>query len=93
MPTNIDTRQLRQLPNLGPKSEQMLYNAGITTPEQLKQLGPVKAYLRVKQTGLKPSLNLLYAIAGALSNTHWNKLSPEERCHLLMELEDYQEND
>lgn len=49
------------------------------------------AFLQVKQTGLKPSLNLLYAIAGALSNTHWNKLSREERSYLLMALEDYQQ--
>jgi hypothetical protein len=79
---------IAKLRNLGPQSADMLMLAGIQTREQLEQLGPVPAYLAVKQAGLKPSLNLLWAIAGALTETHWAKLSPEYKQALRDELDE-----
>ena len=73
--------------NLGPRSAEWLESVGITSREDLEQLGAVEAYWRVKQAGFNVSLNLLYALAGALSNTHWNKLSHDERHRLMIELD------
>lgn len=58
---------LSELPNLGPKSQQLLRSAGIGSVEQLRALGSVRAYAHVKRAGARPSLNLLWALEGALS--------------------------
>lgn len=82
---------LAALPNLGPASEKMLAQAGITTLEQLQSMGPVTAYLRTIQVTGKPNLNLLWALAGALSDTHWTQISGELRSNLLLELDALQD--
>ena len=79
---------IAKLPNLGERSAEMLAAAGITTCSHLRQLGPVRAFLAVKQTGARPSLNLLWALAGALSNQHWLHLSAELKAKLQQELID-----
>lgn len=78
---------IADLPNFGPKSQQMLAQAGIHTVEQLRGLGAVRAYVQVKQVG-KVSLNLLWALEGALSGQHWLQVARHERLRLLLELED-----
>ncbi len=40
----------------------MLEAAGVSTPEQLDELGAVEAYRRVVEAGGHPSLNLLWAL-------------------------------
>ena len=80
---------ISDLPNLGVKSAEMLARAGITSRSDLEQLGAVRAYLAVKQSGAKPSLNLLWAIAGALSDTHWSRLSETQKQRLKKELDDW----
>ena len=46
----------------------------------------------LKEEGsIKPSLNFLYAMVGALENKHWAKIAKEEKGRLLMELEGYKE--
>lgn len=78
---------IADLPNFGPKSKMMLEKAGIKTVEQLRKLGAVRAYVQVKSAG-KVSLNLLWAIEGALTDTHWQVVAKQERLRLLLELED-----
>ena len=82
---------LAKLANLGPKSAQFLRNAGITSHEQLKQLGSVKAYSMVKQVEPSASLNLLWALEGALSGLHWREVAKEHRTSLLLALETYEQ--
>ena len=77
-------QRIGDLLNLGEKSGRMLVAAGIKTVTQLQQLGAVQAYLQVRDSGQPVSLNLLYALEGALSNTHWNRLPAEVREALLM---------
>ncbi len=84
--------EISRLKGLGPKSEQWLNSIGIETEAQLRELGPVRVYLRLKGEGsINPSLNLLYAMVGALENRHWTDISQSEKARLLMELEGYQE--
>jgi len=78
---------IADLPNFGPKSQAMLAQAGIKTIEQLRRLGAVRAFLQVKSVG-KVSLNLLWAMEGALTDTHWQEVAKHERLRLLLELED-----
>lgn len=80
--------RLRALPGLGPKSEAMLEQAGIRTVAELEELGPVEAFLRVSEVSdAEPSLNLLYALAGAIENRHWTEIARQERGRLLAELD------
>lgn len=76
-----------RLKNLGPVSTGWLASVGIHRRADLIRLGPVEAFLRVKAAGHKPSLNLLWALAGAERGLRWNKLSQENRHQLLMELD------
>ncbi len=79
--------ELRQLANLGPKSAQVLAEAGVCSFEHLRQLGSVGAYVLAKKSGANVSLNLLWALEGALSNQPWQVVAREHRASLLLALE------
>lgn len=79
---------LRALPNLGPASERMLCAAGIHAPSQLRALGAVHAFQAVCRAGHRPSLNLLWALEGALTGRDWKTVAQHERTALLMQLDD-----
>lgn len=84
--------KLRDLPGLGPKSEALLIEVGIETPEALRELGAVRAFIKLKkECSAKPSLNFLYAMVGAVEGESWLKVAKHEKGRLLMELEGYRE--
>jgi DNA transformation protein len=76
------------LHGLGPRSREQLAQAGIDTIERLRDLGAVGAYIAVKRAGGRPSLNLLWAIEGAISGRRWQDVAREDRTTLLLALED-----
>jgi DNA transformation protein len=78
---------IAELQGLGPRSQAMLAGAGIHTVAQLRHLGSVRAYARVKATGAAASLNLLWALEGALTGVPWQVVSREHRLSLLLALE------
>ena len=80
--------RLHELKGLGPKSAAMLAGAGITTAEQLRALGAVPAFLAVKRTGAPASLNLLWALEGALSGEDWQTVARLYRASLLIALDE-----
>lgn len=79
------------LPGLGPKSLAMLAAAGLHGRADLEKLGSVRAYLRVRAAGQNASLNLLWALEGALTGQDWRVVAREERGRLLLELDAAQE--
>lgn len=83
-------KAMADLPNLGPKSQQMLKAAGIGKVAQLRKLGAVAAYARVKRVTPAASLNLLWALEGALTNLPWQVVAREHRTSLLLALEQFQ---
>ena len=56
-------------------------------------MGSVSAYIAVKAAGCKPSLNLLWAIEGALTDRDWKEISRDERTSLLIQLDDYERSE
>jgi DNA transformation protein len=78
------------LRNLGPRSEQLLASAGITTVAQLRKLGSVAAYARVRRVSGSVSLNLLWALEGALTDLPWQEVARVHRTSLLLALEEHQ---
>jgi DNA transformation protein len=84
--------KLRELKGLGPKSEQQLVDVGVCTVEELRALGAVRTFIRLRERSVvKPSLNFLYALVGALEGEHWLNIAKTEKGRLLMELDGYDE--
>ena len=81
----------RALPllGLGPVSLRVLRAAGISTRSDLERLGPVRAFMAAKRIEPRVTLNLLWGIAGAMTNTHWTRLSTEYRSSLLLDYDAY----
>ncbi len=79
-----NTKQLLGLRNLGPTSVAWLTELGITTRQQLKAAGSIEVYRQLKARDYRVSLNLVYAIEGALLDLHWTGL-PTELQRLLRE--------
>ncbi|MCA9402534.1 MAG: TfoX/Sxy family protein [Candidatus Omnitrophica bacterium] len=65
--------------NIGPVSGQWLAAAGIMTLDDLRKIGAVEAYGRVCDLGIKPSLNLLWALEGAVRGIPFHALTGDER--------------
>ena len=78
MPPSVKIR------NVGPKSAAWLRQVGIRTEEDLRKIGAVEAYRKVKIAGFKPTLNLLYSMAGAEDDCHWTQLGEERKAALLL---------
>ncbi|KAB7765842.1 TfoX/Sxy family protein [Xanthomonas maliensis] len=76
----MSTERLR---NIGPKSAAWLRQVGVRSGEDLQALGAVAAFVKVRRAGFKPSLNMLYALEGALQDCHWQEI-PEARRHALL---------
>lgn len=58
--------RLCDLRNLGPRSVRLLGEIGIRTPEELRSRGALQAYLELRRAGSIRSLNLLWALVGAI---------------------------
>ena len=89
---NTSPKKLRSLKGLGPRSVKQLNDIDIHTPADLEKIGPVKAFIKLQeQSNIKPSLNFLYAMVGALQNEHWVNIAKEKKGQLLLEFEDDKE--
>ncbi len=73
--------------NVGPKSAAWLRQVGVRTIDDLRRVGPIEAFMKVKRAGFRPSLNLLYAMQGALDDCHWADLSEEVKASLVLAAE------
>lgn len=77
-----------KLRNIGPKSAAWLRQVGLRSREDLAAVGALEAYMRVKRAGFKPSLNLLYALEGALMDCHWQEVPEARRNELVQAAEE-----
>ncbi len=77
-----------KLRNIGPKSAAWLRQVGLRTREDLAAAGALEAFMRVKRAGFKPSLNLLYALEGALMDCHWQEVPEARRNELVQAAEE-----
>jgi DNA transformation protein len=84
--------RIRDLRGLGPKSEKLLEAIDIISPDELRSIGAVPAFIALcEKSGSTPSLNLLYALVGALEDRDWRDVATEDRDRLFAELEGYRE--
>ena len=72
------TERIDSLPNLGPKTARMLEEVGIATVAELRAIGAVDAWRRMKFAYPKRvSLVGLYAIEAALRGCPWTGLADD----------------
>ena len=76
-----------KIKNIGPKSMAWLRQTGIRTQADLEAAGSLAAYVRIKRAGFKPSLNMLYAMEGAILGCHWQDIPAERRSELILAAE------
>ena len=86
MRRGADDTPIRDLRNLGPASAAMLAEVGIRTRADLERVGPVLAYRALQDIRSGVSLNLLWAMHGALADERWDRLSDATREHLKREV-------
>ena len=89
-PRSKQTVALAASLNLGPKSAAVLEKAGIASLQKLRELGSVRAFSMAKTVEPKVTLNLLWALEGALLGQPWQSVSREHRTSLLLALEDHE---
>ncbi len=75
------------LMNLGPKSLMWLRNCGITRISQLRKIGAVAAWHKVRDQFPAASMNLLWALAAGLEDRDWRSLTDEEKQQIRATLE------
>ena len=73
--------------NIGPKSSAWLRQVGLRSLEDIAAAGAVDAFMKVRRAGFKPSLNLLYALEGALLDVHWQEVPDARRAELVQAAE------
>lgn len=81
--TASDDTPVKNLLNLGPKCETWLHPVGIRTLGDLKRMPLEELYESVKRRTPQCNAVFLYAIFGALTNTHWNLIPPDVKQQLL----------
>lgn len=80
---------LQSLKNIGPAMEGWLKEAGITTPQQLQEIGAVEAYLRIRGLHKNAANKMaLYALWGAINNENCLWLDPQVKEMLNQILQD-----
>ena len=81
---------LAELRNLGPTSIEWLGAIGVRNRRGLEQLGSIDAYRLLKNQGYNASLNLVYAIEGALRDCDWKRLPLKLKATLKARVADAQ---
>ena len=75
--------KLTDLPNIGPKVAGDLGTAGISTPEELREIGAEGAFLRIRaQADASACLHELEALAGAVEGVRKPQLSEARKAEL-----------
>lgn len=87
-----EQKTITDLKSLGPKSQEMLARAGVTSIAELRNLGSVAAYVIAKRANSNVSLNLLWALESALSGESWQEVARFHRTSLLLALDEYEKN-
>ncbi|MGB8597884.1 MAG: TfoX/Sxy family protein, partial [Burkholderiales bacterium] len=77
----------QSFPNLGPACAVRLQAVGILNLKDLREMAAVGAYRLVKNHGYPSSVNLLWAIYGALHGIKWNQVPDNIKAQLKAEIQ------
>lgn len=71
--------QLSKLPNIGKVVEEQLIQIGISTPDELINIGSKEAWLRIQRIDASACINRLMALEGAIQNVNKTMLSDDTK--------------
>jgi DNA transformation protein len=73
---------------IGPVTSGWLHDIGIDSEEQIRELGVVEVYRRLKaQFPDRVTLNALYGLEAALSGIRWDQLPDEVKAELRAQVD------
>jgi hypothetical protein len=78
-----DSTPVEDLLNLGPKCSEWLHSLGIYTLRDLKAIPLEELYEKVKRCVPHCNGVFLYAVFGAITDTHWNAIPRDIQAQLL----------
>lgn len=70
---------MSSIPNLGPATEAAFAGAGITSAEEVRELGADEAYRRLLATGVAPHFIGYYVLVMGLQGRPWNDCQGDEK--------------
>lgn len=73
------TTAVSSIPNLGPASEAAFARAGITSAEEIRDLGADEAYRRLLDSGSRPHFIGYYVLVMGLQGRPWNDCKGDEK--------------
>lgn len=74
--------EIANMNNFGPASEKWLNAIGVFTMSDLVRLGSIHAYRLMKERGFNVTLNMLYAMEGAILGVPWNQVPDRLKAEL-----------
>lgn len=74
--------ELSKLPNIGKVVDEQLNQVGITTYDQLKEIGSKQAWLKILAIDPSACFNRLCGLEGAVQHIRWHNLSDETKADL-----------
>ena len=74
--------ELSKLPNIGKVLEGQLNDVGISTADELRDIGSKEAWLKIKEIDESACINRLMALEGAIQNIRWHDLSEDDKKNL-----------
>jgi DNA transformation protein and related proteins len=79
-----DQIKLMEMPNIGKVVAEKLIQAGINTPQELKEIGTEQAFIRISTIDETACFSMLQGLEGAIQGIRWHNL-PKERKEELKE--------
>jgi len=76
-------KELTQLPNIGKVVAEKLIQVGITTPEELRNVGAEQAFIRLQIIDEGACLCMLQGLEGAVQGIRWHNLPKERKTELI----------
>lgn len=74
--------KLSSLPNIGKEVERQLNEVGVTTVEQLKELGAKAAWLKIQEIDESACIHRLYALEGAIIGVKKSMIPDDRKAEL-----------
>lgn len=71
--------ELQSIKNIGPSVSKSLTDVGITTAEQLYEMGADAAYTKLVENGTRPHFIMYYALHMSLQGRPWNDCKGDEK--------------
>ncbi len=76
-------KQFQIQPNIGNHLALQLVTAGITSIDQLRDIGSETAFIRLNEMDNSQCINSLYALEGAIQGIRWHSLEKTRKRELL----------